>query len=150
MALTKEELDKLLAELKPHVDTPEHRLATGLAAYTALFKAHPEYISHFSRLQGLNASNVMQSEGIKHYATTLIDATVNLLSAAANGKELEGVTKKYGQDHVTRQVNQAEFMSGLPVFISVFQSLLHDSGNKASVEKFLKHIFPAISAEIKA
>ncbi|CAL8087860.1 unnamed protein product [Calicophoron daubneyi] len=150
MALSKVELENLMTELKPHVETQDKKLATGLAAYTALFKAHPEYISHFSRLQGLDASNVMKSEGIKHYATTLVEAVVKMLDEAADKNKLDAVTKKYGQDHVTRQVTKTEFMNGLPIFISVFQGLVSEPKNKESLKKFLDYIFKEMCIEIKA
>ena len=62
----------------------------------------------------------MQSLRIENYAITLIDATVNLFSAAANGKELKGVVNKYGQNHVASKADKAEFMAGIHYFLISF------------------------------
>ncbi|CAL8090043.1 unnamed protein product [Calicophoron daubneyi] len=146
MALTKAEQDNLLKELGPHVATPDGILKTGLGAYAALFHAHPEYIENFSRLRGLNKDNVMQSEGVKHLARTLTEALVGMLKAASNEAELEKLLAQSAHDHTSRNVTKNQLMSGEPVFIHYFQGLLTDSANKAAVEKFLKHVFPAVAA----
>ncbi|CAL8087832.1 unnamed protein product [Calicophoron daubneyi] len=148
MALTKHEQDILLKELGPHVDTPEHILKTGLAAYHALFTAYPQYISHFSRLEGHTIDNVMQSDGIEHYARTLVEAIAHMLKEASNDAEIKKVAAQYGKDHTTRKVTKDEFMTGEPIFTKFFQSLVKDAEGKTAVEKFLKHIFPMMAAEI--
>ncbi|CAL8087844.1 unnamed protein product [Calicophoron daubneyi] len=148
MALTEAEQESLLKELSPHVDTPEHILETGLGAYSALFHAHPEYISHFSRLHNLTIDNVMQSDGVRHYTRTLIEAVTQMLKSASNEVELEKLMVQYGKDHTSRRVSKAEFLTGEPIFIEFFQSLLHDDVNKAALAKFLKHVFPPMANQI--
>ncbi|CAL8087854.1 unnamed protein product [Calicophoron daubneyi] len=145
MALTSAEKDNLLKELTPHVDTDEKKLQAGLGAYTKLLTAHPEYISHFTKLKGLTLDNVFQSEAIKHYATTLVDSLVAMLKASADEAELKKLLEKSGKDHTTRNVNKAEFMSGQPIFISYFVGLLHDAQNKVAIEKFFNHVFPTVA-----
>nr|P80721.2 RecName: Full=Globin-3; AltName: Full=Myoglobin [Paramphistomum epiclitum] len=148
MTLTKHEQDILLKELGPHVDTPAHIVETGLGAYHALFTAHPQYIIHFSRLEGHTIENVMQSEGIKHYARTLTEAIVHMLKEISNDAEVKKIAAQYGKDHTSRKVTKDEFMSGEPIFTKYFQNLVKDAEGKAAVEKFLKHVFPMMAAEI--
>ena len=78
-----------------------------------LFHAHPEYISHFSRLHDLTIDNVMQSDGVRHYARTLIEAVTQMLKSASNKVELEKLMVQYGNDHTSRRVSKAEFLVSL-------------------------------------
>ncbi|CAL8087857.1 unnamed protein product [Calicophoron daubneyi] len=148
MALTSAEKDNLLKELTPHVDTDEKKLQAGLGAYTKLLTAHPEYISHFTKLEGLTLDNVFQSEAIKYYATKLVDSLVAMLTASADEVELKKLLDQSANYHTNRNVNKEEFMSGESIFIDYFQEILQDTENKAAIEKFFKHVFPSVAAAL--
>lgn len=76
---------------------------------SSLFTVHPEYIARFTRLQGLNLSNVMDSEGMVHYARTLIEKLVNMIKAGADDVQLKTLTDISGKAHQPRNVTKAEF-----------------------------------------
>ncbi|CAL8087851.1 unnamed protein product [Calicophoron daubneyi] len=148
MALTKNEQENFLKEWTPYADTKEHIVSTGLGAYNKLFHAHPEYIQYFSRLEGLTIDNVMQSEGVKHYAETLVRAITQMAKVATDEKELKKYMAQYGKDHAEKELSRAEFMTGEPIFTQYFQSLLKEEQNKKTLAKLLRHVFPPMCAEI--
>ncbi|CAH8874335.1 unnamed protein product [Trichobilharzia szidati] len=146
--VTQSQVDRLISELGPHVDTEEHRVGLGLKVYGWFLKAKPEYIPKFSRLQGLDESNFAQSEGIKYYARTLIDALVPILQAAANKNELDKLCLNEAVLHRTRQVSEETFKNSLPIFLDIFDYYLEDPENKETMRKILKYVFPAIGTQI--
>ena len=146
--LTEHEQKKLLQELSPYIDTQEHIQKTGWGAYNALFHAHPEYIHHFKRLQGLTIDNVMQSQGVLHYAKTLVNAIVDMLKHVRVADEIEPRMIKYGKDHAGGTLTREEFLTGVPVFTSYFQSLLKDPENKASMAKLMNSVNLPMAAEM--
>ncbi|KAA3680140.1 uncharacterized protein DEA37_0008336 [Paragonimus westermani] len=143
--LTQGEVDSLVAELGPRLENLEE---FGMSIYKELFTAHPEYITLFSKLQGLTLDNVMQSEGIKYYGRTLATELKLIVTNAANASELEAILVKNSKDHSTRNVTSDQFLSGEPVFVKYFNELLTKDENKAAMEKLLKHAMPAIASKI--
>ncbi|KAF5405737.1 Myoglobin 1 [Paragonimus heterotremus] len=146
--LTQAEVDGVVAELSPFLVSDAKKVELGLGAYKALFKAKPEYIQLFSKLQGLNTDNVFQSDGIKYYAGTLVAELVRTFTVAAKEEELNKALIQTGQQHTSRNVNKQQLISGEPIFIDFFNKTLCKPENKAAMEKFLKHAFPAIASHI--
>ncbi|KAA3680143.1 uncharacterized protein DEA37_0008340 [Paragonimus westermani] len=146
--LTQTEVDGVVAELSPFLASDVKKLELGLGAYKALFKAKPEYIQLFSKLQGLNIDNVFQSEGIKYYAGTLVAELVKTFTVAAKEEELRKALLHTAQQHTSRNLNKQQLMSGEPIFIEFFNKTLSKPENKAAMEKFLKHAFSAIASHI--
>ncbi|KAF8568373.1 hypothetical protein P879_01080 [Paragonimus westermani] len=142
------EVDGVVAELGPFLASDIKKVELGLGAYKALFKAKPEYIQLFSKLQGLNIDNVFQSDGIKYYAGTLVAELVRTFTVAAKEEELHKALIHTAQQHTSRNVNKQQLMSGEPIFIDFFNKTLSKPENKATMEKFLKHAFPAIASHI--
>ncbi|CAH8662854.1 unnamed protein product [Dicrocoelium dendriticum] len=143
--LRKTQVDSLLDELGPHVNTDQGKVSLGVQAYTKLFTAYPQHINLFSRLQGLDITNVVQSEGIKYYGRTLIDDIVKMVKAAADDAQFKKAVEENGENHVTRNVTKDQFMSGESIFIEFFKSVLNKPENKDAIEKLLKIIFSTAS-----
>ncbi|CAH8669096.1 unnamed protein product [Heterobilharzia americana] len=146
--VTQRQVDRLVDELGPHLDTEEHRVWLGSKVYEWFLKARPEYICKFSRLQGLDESNVAQSEGIKYYAKTLVDALVPIVLAAANKSELDKLCLNEAVYHRTRQVTEETFKDSLPVFLDIFDYYLEDSENKETMKRILSYVFSSIGSQI--
>ncbi|CAH8662925.1 unnamed protein product [Dicrocoelium dendriticum] len=144
--LTKAEVDSLLAELGPQVNTEADKIALGVQAYRKFLTAYPQYIALFSRLQGLDINNVFQSDGIKYYGRTFVDDIVKFVQAAADDAQFKKALEDNGKAHTTRNVTKDQFMSGEPIFIDFFKSALKKPENQAAVEKLLKAIFPTVAS----
>jgi hypothetical protein len=78
--------------------------------FSSLFHAHPDHISHFSKLEGLTIDNVFESEAIKHYATAVVDSFVSLLSIASDEAELKNRLDKHGEEYIRRKVEKQVFL----------------------------------------
>ncbi|TPP66824.1 Globin-3 [Fasciola gigantica] len=146
--LTQQEVDALMDELKPLTTSEEMRTKLGMKVYDALFNAKPDYIPLFSKLQGLDNSNVRQSEGIKYYGRTYVEDLLKFIHAAANEAEYQKLIDTNAEQHKTRKVNKEQFLSGEPVFIQVFNEVLKQSNNAQSMEKLFKDMIPAIANKI--
>nr|CAX75468.1 Globin-3 [Schistosoma japonicum] len=147
-AVTQSQVDHLITELEPHVDTEAHKLELGLKVYECFLKDRPEYICKFSRLQGLDASNVAQSEGIKYYARTFVAAFVPMIQAAANKCELDKLCLEEAILHRTRPVDEKIFQDSLPIFIKIFNNLIKNQQNKETMSKILTYTFTMIGSQI--
>ncbi|KAK4474294.1 hypothetical protein MN116_000381, partial [Schistosoma mekongi] len=147
-AVTQSQVDHLLTELGPHVDTEARQVELGLKVYECFLKAKPEYISKFSRLQGLDVSNFAQSEGIKYYARTFVAAFVPMVQAAANKCELDKLCLEEAILHRTRQVDEKTFQDSLPIFIEIFNNHIKDPQNKETMSKILTYVFTMIGSHI--
>ncbi|THD25867.1 Myoglobin 2 [Fasciola hepatica] len=146
--LTQTQIDSILADLAHHTDTTEHITEMGVSIYKTLFAAHPEYISYFSKLQGLTKDNVGQSEGIRYYGRTLGEELIRLLKAASNPSVLEERIVQGAKDHKARPVTKDQFTGAAPIFIKFFQGLLKKQEDKDAIEKFLLHVMQAIAAKM--
>ncbi|VDP67586.1 unnamed protein product [Echinostoma caproni] len=146
--LTQAQVDSILADLHSHIDTTEHVTEMGVSIYKALFAAHPEYISHFSKLQGLTKDNVASSEGIKYYGRTLGEELVHLIKAAHDHAALEARIVQNGKDHTQRKVTKEQFTGAAPIFIKFFQGLLKKPEDQAAIEKLFNHVMPAIAEKM--
>ncbi|KAA0199099.1 Globin-3 [Fasciolopsis buskii] len=146
--LTQSQVDSILADLAHHIDTTEHKTEMGVSIYKTLFGAHPEYISYFSKLQGLTKDNVAQSEGIKYYGRTLAEELVSLIKAASDSKALEERIAKGGADHKSRPVTKEQFTDAEPLFVKFFHDILTKPENKAAMEKLLKHVIAGMAAKL--
>ncbi|CAH8675703.1 Globin-3 [Schistosoma haematobium] len=147
-AVTQSQVDHLITELVPHVDTEAHEEELGLKVYECFLKAKPEYICKFSRLQGLDVSNFAQSEGLKYYARTLVAALVPIIKAAANKCELDKLCMDEANMHRNRQVNEQIFLDSLPIFIEFFNNFINDEQNKETMSKILTYVFKTIGSQI--
>ncbi|CAH8587482.1 unnamed protein product [Schistosoma turkestanicum] len=147
-AVTQSQVDHLVTELLPHVDTETHQEELGLKVYRCFLNAKPEYICKFSRLQGLDVSNFAQSEGLKYYARTLVGALVPIIKAGANKFELDKLCLKEAVEHRTRQVNNQTFLDSLPIFIEFFNDHINDKQNKETMSKILTYVFTTIGSQI--
>ncbi|CAH8662873.1 unnamed protein product [Dicrocoelium dendriticum] len=139
--LTKAQVDNLLDELRPHVNTDQGKVSLGIQAYRKFFTAYPQHINLFSRLQGLDVTNVFQSEGIKHYARALIDGIVKIVNSAAEDAQFKNAVEANAVLHATRNVTKNQFMSAEPFFIEGFKSVLTKQENKDAMEKLMKIVF---------
>ncbi|VDP67587.1 unnamed protein product [Echinostoma caproni] len=114
--LTQAEVDSVMQELGPMTADAEKRTELGLKVYKALFNAKPDYITLFTKLQGLTKDNVMQSDGIKYYGRTYVEDLVKFIQAAAKDPELQALIETSIQQHKQRNVNKEQFLMA-PVFL---------------------------------
>ncbi|THD25869.1 Myoglobin 2 [Fasciola hepatica] len=108
--LTQQDVDALMDELKPLTTSEELRTQLGMKVYDALFNAKPDYIQLFSKLQGLDNSNVRQSEGFKYYGRTYVEDLLKFIHAAANEAEYQKLIGTSAEQHKTRKVNKEQFL----------------------------------------
>ncbi|GAA32735.1 Globin-3 [Clonorchis sinensis] len=146
--LTESQIAGIHEELLPHICSDEAKTSFGVGAYKAFLGAHPEYIQHFSKLNGLTIDNVFESEGIKYYGRTLVDEIVKMLTAGADDEKLQQLLHDSGKAHTARNIDNAKFMSGLPVFVDYFNRSLTVPENQIAMEAFLNHVFPNISKDL--
>ncbi|KER23640.1 hypothetical protein T265_08533 [Opisthorchis viverrini] len=146
--LTQSQIAGIHKELLPILSNDEAKTSFGVGAYKAFLGAHPEYIQYFSKLNGLTIDNVFESEGIKYYGRTLVDEIVKMLTAGADDEKLKQVLHDSGKAHTARNIDNATFMSGLPVFVDYFNKSLTVPENQTAMEAFLNHVFPNISKDL--
>ncbi|CAH8677927.1 unnamed protein product [Schistosoma rodhaini] len=147
-AVTQSQIDHLITELEPQVDTEAHQEELGLKVYECFLKARPEYICKFSRLQGLDVSNFAQTEGLKYYARTFVSALLPIIKAAANKCELDKLCLNEAVVHRNRQVNEQIFLDSMPIFIDFFNNYINDQQNKETMSKILTYVFKTIGSQI--
>ncbi|CAH8662884.1 unnamed protein product [Dicrocoelium dendriticum] len=93
--LTPAEVDCLLTELDPYVDTEEEREALGLKAFTKYFAEIPGFGERFCTEDEKDLNVVLHSDAVKNLARQAIEHIVEFINAASDTEKLD----RYLRDH---------------------------------------------------
>ncbi|CAH8662909.1 unnamed protein product [Dicrocoelium dendriticum] len=148
--LTQAEVDCLLTELDPYVDTEEEREALGLKAFTKYFAEIPGFGERFCTEDEKDLNVVLHSDAVKNLARQAIEHIVEFINAASDTEKLDGYLRAYAESYATMFLKRKLHSNAEPIVIEFYKSILKSAENQAAMERLMKHVFQVVRSYFDA